>query len=73
MAHRFPTIPKVKEYAELTLSDGSVMQGYLFVEATMRIQDVLNGDLPFFAFIDEEERLYLLNKASIIKVRPFDR
>ena len=39
-------IPKVREYAELTLTDGTVLSGYVFVDATARIQDLLNGSEP---------------------------
>jgi len=56
MAQNFPKIPKLREYAEIELADGSKMTGHMFVEATTRIQDVLNDDLAYFAFIDEEKR-----------------
>jgi hypothetical protein len=65
-------IPKVREHAQLTMTDGAVLTGYVFVEATSRIQDVLNGDTQFIPFIDDNEEILLLNKASIMKVRPFD-
>ena len=65
-------IPKVREHAQVTMTDGSVLTGYVFVEATSRIQDVLNGDTQFLPFIDENEEILLLNKMSIMKVRPYD-
>ena len=65
-------IPKVREHAQLTLTDGTVLTGYVFVEATSRIQDVLNSDTQFIPFIDDDEEILLLNKASIMKVRPYD-
>jgi len=65
-------IPKVREHAQLTMIDGAVLTGYVFVEATSRIQDVLNSDTQFKTFIDDSEEILLLNKASITKVRPFD-
>ena len=65
-------IPKVREHAQLTMIDGAVLTGYVFVEATSRIQDVLNSDTQFIPFIDDTEEILLLNKASILKVRPFD-
>lgn len=73
MAQNFPKIPKVREYAELELADGSKMTGYMFIEATARIQDVLNDGRAYFAFADEEDRVVLVNKAAIIRVRPFDK
>lgn len=68
-----PKIPKVREYAEITLTNGTVLTGYVFVEATSRIQDLLNGEATFFPFIDKEDRIHLLNKDAIIQVRPFDQ
>jgi hypothetical protein len=65
-------VPKVREYAEITLMDGSTLTGYVFVDATARIQDLLNGPNAFFPFVDQSERIMLLNKASIMHVRPHD-
>jgi hypothetical protein len=65
-------IPKVREHAQVTMTDGAILTGYVFVEATSRIQDVLNGETQFIPFIDDNEEILLLNKASIMKVRPFD-
>ncbi len=68
-----PRIPKVREYAQIELSDGSVMNGYVFVEATLRIQDVLNSAAPFLPFVDEEDVVHLVNKSAILRVRPYDQ
>ena len=65
-------IPKMQEHARLTMMDSTVLTGYVFVEATSRIQDVLNGETQFVPFIDDSEEIPLLNKASIMKVRPYD-
>ena len=67
-----PKIPKIREYAQVKMSDGSVLTGYVFVEATSRIQDVLNSATQFIPFVDENEVILLLNKASIAHLRPFD-
>ena len=67
-----PRVPKVREYAEITLMDGSVLTGYVFVDATARVQDLLNGQNAFFPFIDKNERIILLNKSSILHVKPHD-
>lgn len=69
----FPRIPKVREYAQIDLTDGTVMTGYVFVEATLRIQDVLNSAAPFIPFVDEEDVVHLVNKSAVIKVRPYDQ
>ena len=68
-----PKIPKVREYAEIVLTNGAVLAGYVFVDATARIQDLLNSESLFIAFIDKEERIHLVNKSAIIEVRPFDQ
>ena len=60
-------IPKVREHAQLTMIDGAVLTGYVFVEATSRIQDVLNSDTQFIPFIDDTEEILLLNKGLILK------
>jgi len=65
-------IPKVREHAQLTTTDGSILTGYVFVEATSRIQDDLNGEIQFIPFIDDSDEKYLLNKSSIMKVRPYN-
>ena len=66
-------VPKVREYAEITLTTGGVLTGYVFVDATSRIQDLLNEKPAFFPFIDKEERIHLINKHMIVHVRPFDQ
>ena len=65
-------IPKVREYAVLSLSDGTVLSGYVFVEATARIQDLLNDSAPFMPFIDANETVHLVNKQAIVRIQPFD-
>ena len=67
-----PKVPKVREYAQIKMIDGTIVTGYVFVEATSRIQDVLNSATPFIPFIDEHDVIQLINKASIAQVRPFD-
>ena len=67
-----PKIPKIREYAQVKMSDGSILTGYVFVDATSRIQDVLNSATQFIPFVDENEVILLLNKDSIAHLRPFD-
>lgn len=72
MAIRMPQIPKIRVRAEVTLTDGTHVDGHVFIEATSRIQDLLNADEPFFAFVDSEGVLHLINKMSVVQVRPHD-
>lgn len=67
-----PRVPKIREYAEIVLSDGVLLTGYVFVEATARIQDLLNDSAPFMPFVDDTETVHLINKAAVVRVRPFD-
>ena len=70
--HRMPKIPKVREYAQIKMSDGVVLTDYMFVDATARIQDILNSANNSLPFMDGNEVISLLNKGLIIHVRPFD-
>ena len=65
-------VPEVRVYSELKLSDGTVLSGYVFVDATARIHDLLNDEAAFMPFIDQDETIHIQNKAAIVKIRPFD-
>ncbi len=67
-----PRIPKVREYVEITMQDGTVLKGHVFIEATMRIQDLLNDIHHFFPFMDDGEKVHLISKAAVARVRPYD-
>jgi 5'(3')-deoxyribonucleotidase len=67
-----PKIPKVREHAEIVLAEGTLMKGYVFVDATSRIQDLLNAPTDFFPFIDEQEVVHLINNRHVAHVHPFD-
>lgn len=69
---RMPKIPKVREYVELQLGDGSIVKGHVFIEATSRIQDLLNSELRFFPFVDEREQIHLIAKEWVKMARPYD-
>ena len=72
MAVRMPQIPKVRVRAEVSMTDGSQLDGHVCIEATSRIQDLLNAEDPFFAFVDSDGALHLINKMSVVQVRPHD-
>jgi 5'(3')-deoxyribonucleotidase len=69
---QMPKIPKVREHAEIVLAEGTLMKGYVFVDATSRIQDLLNAPTDFFPFIDEQEVVHLINNRHVAHVHPFD-
>ena len=66
-------VPKIKDYAKITLANGTVMSGYFFIEATSRVQDVLNSENGFFPFITEDEEIHLLNKFYVLYVEPLKK
>lgn len=74
MVDRFPKIPKVKEPVTVELMDGSRLNGHMFIDATSRIQDVLNGDTQFFPFLtteaDGRSEITIINKGAVKTVRP---
>ncbi len=72
MTPRLPHVPKVRKNATLSLSDGTALKGYFFVDATVRIQDLLNGEREFLPFVDDDETFYLINRHQIVSVRPGD-
>jgi len=72
MAIRFPRVPKVRAHADVALQNGAQFRGQVFVEATTRIQDLMNSPEPFFPFIDENGTVHLLNKNSVVQLTPHD-
>ena len=72
MAIRFPKVPKVRVHADVSLQDGTQFRGQVFVEATSRIQDVMNSPEPFFPFVDEGGTVHLINKSSVLQLTPHD-
>ena len=65
-------VPKVRRSCELILQDGTRMRGDVFVEATERIQDMLNDARDFFPFTDENGGLQFIAKNSISRVIVLD-
>ena len=72
MVIRFPKVPKVRVHADVSLQDGTQFRGQVFVEATSRIQDVMNSPEPFFPFVDEGGTVHLINKSSVVQLTPHD-
>lgn len=65
-------VPKVKEFAEIVLRDGTTMKGYVFIDVTSRMQDMLNSGAVFFPMVDERDEVHLINKAAVMRMRPYD-
>ncbi len=73
MVGQFPKIPKIKEPVTIELMDGTIVNGHMFIDATSRIQDVLNGDPQFFPFLTAEtgarQEITIINKSAVKTVR----
>lgn len=54
------------------MADGTVLKGYVFIEVTARVQDLLNDERMFFPFTTEHDELLLFNKSAIVRVRPLE-
>ncbi len=64
--------PKTKIAVELRRTDGSVLEGHVYVAGSERILDVLNSAAPFFPIEVQSGKVLLVNKNSINIVEPFD-
>ncbi len=72
MAIRFPKVPKVRVRADVSLQDGTQVAGQVFVEATTRIQDLLNAPEPFFPLIGDAGPVPRIHKRSVVQLVPHD-
>lgn len=72
ISRRPPKIPKIQERVEILMQDGTVLAGHVFIEATMRVQDLLNDTPRFFPLMDEDGKVHLINKDAVACVRPHD-
>ncbi len=64
--------PKTKIAVELRKTDGSVLEGHVYVAGTERILDILNNAAPFLPIEVGSGKVLLVNKSSIDIVEPFD-
>lgn len=64
--------PKTKIAVELHKTDGSVLEGHIYVAGSERILDVLNSLAPFLPIEVRSGKVLLVNKNSINVVEPFD-
>ncbi len=72
MAIRLTKVPKVRVHADVSLQDGTRFRGQVFIEATTRIQNLMNSSDPFFPFVDEAGTVHLINKRSVVQLTPHD-
>ena len=66
-------IPKIAVDVEITLYEGTTQLGQIFIKASQRVQDLLNEPTAFFPFRGQNGQVTLLNKNSVVGVRPLDQ
>ena len=64
---------KVKTEVELTLTDGSVLGGEMFMHADQRVLDLLNDDRRFVPFETFDGAISVINKSVIAKITPLEQ
>jgi len=66
-------IPKIAVDVELTLYEGTTQLGQVFIKANQRVLDLLNEAVSFFPFRGQNGQVTLINKNSVVGVRPLDQ
>lgn len=58
----------IKTEVELTMTNGAVLYGEMFLGAELQVLDILNGDAQFLPFEGMGGALSVINKASIAQI-----
>lgn len=67
-------IPKIKVPALVLMTDGTELEGYVFIRATERVLDLLNAPGDFFPIeCNRTGEITLLNKRNINNLKPLDQ
>ena len=64
---------KLMAEVEVTLTEGTVLQGNFFLNPQERIIDMLNDDRSFLPFSDSDGVVTVIAKAAITKIRPVEQ
>ena len=73
MSSRKNYVPKIKVHTLILMTDGTELEGSVFIRATQRVQDLLNEPGMFFPL--EETRtgeITLVNKFAFNNIKPLD-
>ena len=66
-------VPKVKVDALLLMTDGTEIEGSVFIRATERVLDLLNGPGDFFPVLcNRTGDITIVNKRAINNLKPLD-
>ncbi len=66
-------IQGIKTEVELTMTNGSVLYGEMFLRAERQVLDILNGDAQFPPFEGMDGAFSVINKAAIAKITQYSR
>ena len=64
---------KVKTEVELVLTDGTVLNGEMFMHADQRVLDLVNDDRKFVPFASFDGPVSVINKVVIARITPIER
>ncbi len=63
----------IKTEVELTMTDGSVIYGEMYLCAEQQVLDILNGDRQFLPFEGLDGNVSVINKTAIAKIIQYDK
>lgn len=63
----------IKTDVELTMTNGSVLYGEMFLCAEQQVLDILNGDRQFLPFEGMDGAVSVINKTAIAKITQYDK
>ena len=61
-----------KTEVELTMTDGSVLYGELFLSPNQQLLDIFNGEAQFFPFEGMDGAISVINKAAVAKITQYN-
>ena len=64
---------KIKTEVELVLTDGTVLNGEMFMHADQRVLDIVNDERKFVPFASFDGPVKVINKAMIAHITPLGR
>ena len=53
----------------LKMMDGEIVEGSVFMQQDERLVDMMNDERTFLPFESEDREIYVINKASISKIK----
>ena len=53
----------------IKMVDGEIAEGFVFMQQDERLVDMMNDDRTFLPFETHERQIYVINKATISKIK----